>query len=159
MKAESIEIIDYTDSYESDFRRVNLEWLDQFSLKEELDVVTLNNPREKILTPGGAIFLARAGDEIVGSAALIHEHPGVYELAKMAVVPAWQGKGVSNLLMEKCLKKATELGAQRIILYSHTSLEKAIGLYKKYGFEHVEVKDSPFVTANVKMVLELKKEI
>ena len=158
MKSESVEIIDYADSYESDFRRVNLEWLDQFSLKEELDVITLNHPREKILTPGGAIFLARAGDKIVGSAALIREHPGVYELAKMAVIPAWQGKGISNLLMEKCLRKATELGALRIILYSHTSLGKAIGLYRKYGFEHVEVKDSPFATANVKMVLELKKE-
>src|SRR5258708_4209309 len=150
------EIIEYTDRYEPDFRRVNLEWLDHYSLKEELDVITLNHPREKIITPGGVIYLAKAGDEIIGSAALIHEHHGVYELAKMAVVPGWQGKGVSKMLMEKCLEKAKELGATRLILFSHSSLERAIGLYKKYGFEHVEVTDSPFATANVKMVLELK---
>jgi len=58
--------------------------------------------------------------------------------------------------MEKCLKKAEELGARRIILFSHSSLNQAISLYKKYGFEHVEVIDSPFATANVKMVLDLK---
>jgi putative acetyltransferase len=87
-----VEIIEYTDLYESDFKRINLEWLDKFSLKEDLDVITLNNPREKILAPGGVIFLARAGDEIIGSAALINDHEGVYELAKMAVVPAWQVK-------------------------------------------------------------------
>lgn len=151
-----VEIIDYTDEYEADFRRVNLEWLDKFSLTEDLDVFTLNHPREKILDPGGVIYLAKAGDEIIGSAALINEHDGVYELAKMTVIPSWQGKGISKLLMEKCLGKAKELGALRIILFSHTSLDKAIALYKKYGFEHAEVKDSPFATANVKMVLELK---
>ena len=151
-----VEIIEYDDLYESDFRRINLEWLDKFSLTEELDVVTLNNPREKILDSGGVIFLAKAEGEIIGSAALINEHDGIYELAKMTVVPAWQGKGISNLLMEKCLAKAKELAAKKIILFSHSSLSNAIGLYKKYGFEHVEVVDSPFATANVKMVLEMK---
>ena len=152
-----VEIIEYTDFHESDFRRINLEWLDKFSLTEDLDVITLNNPKEKILAPGGAIFLAQAGEEIIGSIALINEHHGMYELAKMAVVPSWQGKGVSNQLMQKCLEKAKELGAMRIILFSHTSLHQAIGLYEKYGFKHVEVTDSPFATANVKMVLELRK--
>ena len=104
-----VEIIDYDDLYESDFRRINLEWLDKFSLTEELDVVTLNHPREKILDSGGVIFLAKAQGEIIGSAALINEHDGIYELAKMTVVPAWQGKGISNLLMEKCLAKAKSL--------------------------------------------------
>jgi len=151
-----VEIIEYNDLYESDFRRINLEWLDKYSLKEDLDVVTLNNPREKILAKGGAIFLAKANDEIIGSAALINDNDAVYELAKMAVVPSWQGKGISNLLMEKCLEKAEELGVRKLILFSHTSLRRAIGLYKKYGFGHVEVVDSPFATANVKMVLELE---
>jgi len=152
-----VEIIEYDDFYQSDFRRINLEWLDKYSLTEELDVVTLNNPREKILDTGGVIFLAKVEDEIIGSAALINEHDGVYELAKMTVVLAWQGTGIGNLLMEKCLVKAKELGARRIILFSHTSLSNAIGLYKKCGFVHVDVIDSPFATANVKMVLEMKE--
>ena|SRR5579872_2155881 len=150
-----VEIIEYDDKYESDFRRINLEWLDKYSLKEELDVVTLNNPREKILDGGGVIFLAKAGDEIVGSAALINEHDGVYELAKMTVVPSWQGKGISSRLMEECLEKAGELGVRKVILFSHSSLTSAIALYKKFGFQHVDVIDSPFATANVKMVLEM----
>lgn len=151
-----VEIIEYEDFYSSDFRRINLEWLDKYSLKEELDVVTLNNPREKILNTGGVIFLAKSEDEIIGSAALINEHDGVYELAKMTVVPRWQGKGISKMLMEKCLERAKELLAKRIILFSHSSLNQAIGLYNKYGFKHVEVVDSPFANANVKMVLEMK---
>jgi len=151
-----VEIIEYRDGYELDFKRINLEWLDKYSLKEELDEITLNNPREKILDTGGVIFLAKVDDEIVGSAALINDHNDVYELAKMAVVPDWQGKGVSNLLMEKCLEKAKALGVKRIILFSHTSLRTAIALYEKYGFEHVDLTDSPFATANVKMVLEMQ---
>jgi len=79
-------------------------------LKEDLDVLTLNNPRALHTYVRGAIFLAKAKGEIIGSAALINENGGMYELAKMAVVPAWQGKGVSKLLMEKCLEKAQALG-------------------------------------------------
>lgn len=150
-----VEIIEYADLYEPDFKRINLEWLDKYSLTEDLDLITLNNPREKIINTGGAIFLAKVNDEIIGSAALINEHNGIYELAKMAVVPSWQGKGISSRLMEKCLAKAKELNAREIILYSHTSLNLAINLYIKYGFKHADATDSPFATANVKMVLEL----
>jgi putative acetyltransferase len=152
---QDVEIIGYDDKYASDFKKINLEWLVKYSLKEELDVFQLDNPRGRILDSGGVIYLARVGNEIVGSAALINEDNGVYELAKMAVRPAWQGRGISSLLLQKCLTKAKELGAKTLILFSHTSLTSAIGLYQKYGFKHVDVTDSPFATANVKMVLEM----
>jgi N-acetylglutamate synthase-like GNAT family acetyltransferase len=152
---QDVEIIDYDDLYASDFKRINLEWLEKYSLKEELDVITLDNPRKKILDTGGVIYLAKVANEIVGSAALINEGNGIYELAKMAVTPAWQGRGISSLLLEKCLAKAQVLDVKTLILFSHTSLTNAIGLYKKYGFKHVDVVDSPFATANVKMVLEM----
>jgi putative acetyltransferase len=146
-----IEIIEYEDQYIDDFRSLNLEWLDKYHLKEEPDLVVLNDPRGTIIHAGGAIYLAKAENEIIGSAAIMKEHDGVFELAKMTVAPAWRGKGISRLLMEKCLDKARELGATRIILFSNHQLQTAIALYRKFGFEHVEVTDSPFVTADVKM--------
>lgn len=150
-----IEIIDYSDEYATDFRKLNLQWLDKYKLTESHDLMVLDDPRKTILDKGGVIYLAKTGDQIVGSAALMKEHDGVYELAKMAVTDEWQGKGISKLLMETCLAQARKLGAKKLILFSNHQLQRAIGLYTKFGFRHMEVTDSPFATADVKMELDL----
>ena len=150
-----IDIIEYQDQYAGDFKKINLEWLDKFNLTEDPDLLMLNKPREAILKPGGAIFLAKTKDEVIGSAALLSGHDGLYELAKMTVVPSWQGRGISKLLLEKCLERARLLGARKIVLFSHHKLEAALQLYTNYGFVHVAVTDSPFATADIKMELLL----
>jgi len=71
----------------------------------------------------------------------------------MSVDPAFQGQGISKLLIEQCLRKAREIGAGKLILWSNSQLQTAIRLYTRYGFQHVPVVDSPFVTANIKMEL------
>ena len=152
---EEIQIIPYTSQYASDFRRLNLEWLDHYHLTESHDLMVLDDPIGTIINTGGAIYLAVSGGEIVGSAALMKEHEGVYELAKMTVTKAFRGKGISKLLIEKCLEKAKQLQAKKVTLFSNHQLQTAIHLYEQYGFRHVEVKDSPFETADVRMELDL----
>lgn len=154
MNAE-IEIIEYNNKLHEDFRRLNLEWLDEYNLTESHDLMVLNDPSETILKRGGFIWLAKAKNEIVGSAALMNESNNVFELAKMCVTEKWRGQGISRILLETCLTKAKEMGAKKIILYSNHQLHTALGLYKKYGFQHIEVKDAPFETADVKMELYL----
>jgi len=150
-----IEIIPYSDEYASVFKVLNLEWLDKYNLTESHDLLILNDPKGTIIDNGGAIFLAKSGDEIVGSAAIINEDHDIYELAKMTVAPAFQGKGISKLLLEKCLEAAKERDAKKLILFSNSQLQTAISLYKKYGFKHVDVTDAPFLTADIKMELSL----
>lgn len=149
-------LILYEDQYAADFRRLNLEWLDKYHLTEPADLAVLDDPRGTILNGGGIIYLAKAGDEIVGSAALIKEQHDVYELAKMAVTAAWQGRGISRMLIDKCLETARLWKAARLILYSNSQLQTALKLYEKYGFKHVPVEDSPFATADVKMELVMQ---
>ncbi len=149
-----IEIIEYEEKYQEEFKRLNLEWLDKFNLTESHDLLVLNDPKGTILDRGGFIWLARAGDEIAGTAALMNEGHGIFELAKMSVTKSWQGKGISKMLIETCLKKAKEIGAIKVTLFSNHQLQAALKLYEKYGFRNVEVKNSPFETADVKMELE-----
>ncbi|HEX6227432.1 MAG TPA: GNAT family N-acetyltransferase [Chryseolinea sp.] len=153
-----VEIIEYDEQYAEDFKKINLEWLDKLNLTEEADLIMLNNPREAIIQPGGAVFLAKAGHEIIGSAAIISAHDNIYELAKMTVVPTWQGRGISKLLLERCLAVARRNSAKKIVLFSHHKLDAALQLYAKYGFVQVEVTDSPFATADIKMELNLPTE-
>jgi N-acetylglutamate synthase-like GNAT family acetyltransferase len=149
-----IQIIEYSDNYHEEFKRLNLEWLDKYNLTESHDLMVLNDPKGTILERGGFIWLAKAGHQIVGSAALVNEGHGIFELAKMGVTEAWQGKGISKILIETCLKKAKEIGVKKLTLFSNHQLLRALKLYEKYGFKNVEVKDSPFETADVKMELE-----
>lgn len=150
-----LEIIDYSDEYAGDFKQLNLEWLDKYHLTEYHDLEIINNPRERILDNGGYIYLAKAGNGIIGTAGLANEGDSVFELVKMAVAPAFRGKGVSKLLIEKCLNKARELKARKIFLYSNSQLIPAITLYEKYGFVHVDASNSPLLTADIKMELIL----
>ena len=151
---DQIEIIEYQEKYHQSFRELNLEWLDKYHLTESHDLLVLNDPKGTILDRGGFIWLAKVGDEIIGSAALMNEGHGKFELAKMSVTETWRGKGISKMLIETCLQKAKEIGAKKLSLFSNHQLQTALKLYEKYGFKHVEVKDAPFLTADVKMELE-----
>lgn len=148
-------LIDYSAQYKDAFKEINMHWLEQYQLVEEYDLEVLNNPQKKIIDGGGHIYLAVEDGVLAGSAAIIFVEDGVYELAKMAVAPAYRGRGLSRLLIEKCLEKARLLGAKTVMLYSNSQLTTAIALYEKYGFRHVALEDSPFVTADVKMELSL----
>ena len=148
------EIIEYDEKYHADFKRMNLDYLDKYNLTESHDMIILDNPGEIVLGRGGFLWLAKAGEEIVGTVGIMDEGNGIFELIKMCVAESWRGKGISKLLIETCLQKVKELGGKKLILFSNHQLQTALKLYEKYGFKNVEVTDSPFETADVKMELE-----
>ncbi|HEY3405463.1 MAG TPA: GNAT family N-acetyltransferase [Ohtaekwangia sp.] len=151
----TFEIIEYENRYQPSFKALNVEWLEQYNLLESHDLEILNDPEKLILENGGAIYLVRAGDEIIGSAALMKEHEGVFELVKMAVAKSYQKMGISKILLEKCIVKARELRGERIVLFSNHQLKAALALYEKFGFISIPVENSPFATADIKMELIL----
>lgn len=150
----AVEIIEYDEKYHSDFKRMNLDYLDKYNLTESHDMIILDNPEEIVIGRGGFIWLAKAGNEIVGTVGIMPEGHGIFELIKMCVAESWRGKGISKLLMETCLQKVKELEGEKLFLFSNHQLQTALKLYTKYGFKNVEVTDSPFETADVKMELE-----
>jgi len=150
-----VEIIEYSDRYANDFKELNLEWLVKYGLAEAYDLEIINDPQTTILNKGGFIYLAKDAEKIVGSAGLAKEDNSVYELVKMSVAPAFRGKGIARMLIEKCLNKARQLGARKVFLYSNSQLTTAIALYEKYGFMHVDARNSPLLTADVKMELAI----
>jgi len=151
----SAEIIDYRPEHHEIFRQLNLEWLEYYNVLEEADTKVLDDPKGTILDRGGVIYLAEVDGKIVGSAALMKEDNAHYELAKMAVTSEYRGRGISKLLIEKCLAAARKMNAKHLCLFSNHQLQTAIALYEKYGFQHVALIDSPFETADIKMELIL----
>lgn len=150
----SFSVIEYEDRFQPAFKALNLEWLEQFNLLEERDLITLNDPRKAIMEEGGIIYLAIEGEKVIGSAAVMYEH-GEYELAKMAVDKAHRGKGISKVLLEKCIAYVRACGGSKVMLYSNSQLATALALYRSYGFREVVLENSPFETADIKMELTL----
>ena len=94
------------------FRDLNLAWIRQHWTPEAGDWASLGSPEDKILAPGGAIFMAEVQGEVKGCCALMHHGGGRFELAKMAVDPSAQGLGLGAALgeaviAEAALRKAT----------------------------------------------------
>lgn len=150
-----VEIIEYNRIYHEDFKRLNLDYLDKYNLTESHDMIILDNPEEIVLARGGFLWLAKEEEQIVGTVGILPEGYGIFELIKMCVAESWQGRGISKLLIETCLQKVKELGGEKLFLFSNHQLQIALKLYAKYGFKNVEVTDSPFETADVKMELDL----
>ena len=150
-----VNIINYETRHAAVFKQLNLEWLDKYHLTESHDLLVLDDPQRTILDAGGVILLAEYNGEIVGTVALMHEHDHVYELAKMAVAPHMQGRGISKILITAILQAAKNKDAEKLTLFSNHQLVAALSLYQKFGFKHVDVTGSPFTTADVKMELLL----
>jgi hypothetical protein len=74
----NIEIIEYNEKYHSDFKRMNLDYLDKYNLTESHDMIILDNPGETVIGRSGFIWLAKAGDEIVGTVGIMPEGRGYF---------------------------------------------------------------------------------
>lgn len=153
-ESASARIVDYQPAFQSDFSRLNYEWIEKYFEVEDKDRQSLEHP-EQIINAGGHIFMAQLNGKMVGTCALIKVKDGTYELAKMAVTSSEKGKGIGWLLGKAAVDKARELGAESIFLESNTMLTPAIKLYQKLGFEKVVREPSPYARCNIQMELDL----
>ena len=150
-----IEIHEYQSIHQPWFEKFNRAWIEKYFWMEPIDFQVLQHPEEHIIAHGGKILMASCDREMAGTVALKFSAPGVYEFTKMAVDEKFQGRKIGRILAEAAIEKAKSLGAHKIILYSHTSLETAITLYRKLGFVEVPV-DGPYKRSDIKMELKLE---
>lgn len=150
----AIEVLDFEPRYAGDFKRLNVEWLEQYFEVEPVDLAVLDAPVETIIEPGGAIFLARRDGAVVGTCALKHEGEGVYELTKMGVTQHQRGGGVGAALMQAAISRFLELQGRTLYLETNRILAPAIRLYERFGFvdQGIRKPGSIYDRSNVYMV-------
>ncbi|WP_338840581.1 GNAT family N-acetyltransferase [Flavobacterium ginsenosidimutans] len=155
---DQVEIVTYNPKYQKSFKDLNIEWISNYFEVEPNDIKALDHAEDYIINKGGEIFSAVLNDEVLGVCALIKSDGKDYdyELAKMAVSPKAQGKGVGNLLAESAIKWATEKGASKIYLESNTKLQPAIKLYEKLGFKEITGISSTYNRVDIQMMLIVK---
>ncbi len=151
-----VEIVNFSERWAEEFASLNYEWIEAYFTIEKHDREVLDHPGEYVIAPGGTIFMAIVGGMAVGTVALIPAGDGVLELTKMAVSTEFQGMGIGDKLMARCVEYAVEHGVHTMWLESHTRLAPAISLYRKHGFIEVQTDpDSLYSRADIKMQLAL----
>ncbi|HEY0977036.1 MAG TPA: GNAT family N-acetyltransferase [Flavobacteriales bacterium] len=149
-------IIDYAPRYQSDWKRINVDWISKDFVVEEVDLEVLDHPQENLIDRGGCILLAMEGDTVVGTCALLLAAPGAYQMVKMAVDEAWRGHGIGRKLGEAIIEKARELGGHTLMLYSNRSgSAAAVALYRDLGFQERPLPTQAYARADIYMELPL----
>jgi DNA-binding MarR family transcriptional regulator/GNAT superfamily N-acetyltransferase len=86
-------------------------------------------------------WVAEVDGRIAGSIFLTDEEGGLSRLRLLYVEPAFQGRGIGEALVSRCLEFARSVGYARVILWTQSVLEGARRIYARHGFRIAEEKD------------------
>ncbi|MCP4176822.1 MAG: GNAT family N-acetyltransferase [bacterium] len=104
------------------------------NFKEEIENIV-----EKYSRPFGGILLVKSLNGILlGCTAIRKFNDESGELKRMFVKKSWRGTGIGKSLLEASIKLARELGYKKVKLDTLSSMQSAIRLYKKLGFNEIE---------------------
>lgn len=137
MSENQINITDYTirNYLPSDFESLNNLW----QITNMGGSYRGDNPQiiETTINNGGSLWVIfhHSTLQIIGSSWLTNDFRRIY-LHHFAIHPQFQGKGLSHPLLKKSLEWVKEKGLQ-VKLEVHKDNEKALNLYKKYGFTYL----------------------
>jgi ribosomal protein S18 acetylase RimI-like enzyme len=130
-----IRIVPFARELSAHFYRLNEWWLSRYFRLETIDERVLSDPEGEIVRPGGAVFFALIGAEVVGTCALKVEEPGSFELTKMGVDERHQGIGIGRRLLEAAIAEFRRRDGHTLYLETNAILTPALRLYESMGFE------------------------
>lgn len=113
-------------------------------------------------TPGSCYFVVHEDGVLLGGCGVYPTLglPDSYaELVKLYLTSASRGKGIGQMLMNKCFEAAANLGYTHLYLESFPQLAKAVSLYHKAGFKSIghALGNSGHFACTIWMVKELGK--
>ncbi len=92
----------------------------------------------KYARPTGVVLIARDHNEAAGAIAYRMVEPGVCEMKRLYVRPAFRGNGLGRELANELIEDARERGYRTMLLDTLASMQPARALYRDLGFAPVE---------------------
>lgn len=87
--------------------------------------------------PGGGLWLARDADEVAGVVGLRAIQPGVAEMKRLWVRPAYRGHGLGRRLAQTAVSAARAAGYRSLCLDTLGHMTAAHRLYRSLGFQEI----------------------
>ncbi|WP_420137541.1 bifunctional helix-turn-helix transcriptional regulator/GNAT family N-acetyltransferase [Sphingomonas sp.] len=132
-----LRIVDFRDDLAPHFHDINADWIGDMFRLEQTDRDVLEQPRARIVDPGGAILFVEApGLGVIGTCALQKTGPAQFELTKMGVRASARGMKAGEFLLAAMIARAQAMGAETLYLLTNRKCAPAIHLYEKLGFRH-----------------------
>ena len=88
----------------------------------------------KYARPTGVVLIARDGKEAAGAVAYRMAEPGVCEMKRLYVRPAFRGRDICRELANELIDDARERGYRTMLLDTLASMAAARALYRDLGF-------------------------
>src|SRR5262249_43784030 len=92
---------------------------------------------EDVEGPAGAFLVARVAGQAVGCGALRPLEPGVGEVKRMFVEPAWRRRGIARRILAALEAKARSLGYHTLRLETALRQPEAIRRYESAGYRRI----------------------
>lgn len=102
------------------------------------------------------VFLAAKDDSNVVGYCGIYMSVDQADIANIAVSLLYRGKGIAQKLVDGVLEIAKERAIKEVFLEVRQSNAKAIGLYKKMGFEQIGIRKSYYSNPKEDALLMMK---
>jgi ribosomal protein S18 acetylase RimI-like enzyme len=87
--------------------------------------------------PDGRLLLAHAGDDVIGSVGLRPLGPGICEMKRLYIRPAYRALKAGRLLAEAVIGEARAIGYGAMRLDTMPSMVAARALYRSLGFAEI----------------------
>ncbi len=89
-------------------------------------------------TPSGVFVVVREFGEAVGCGGVRRLVGARFEVKHLWVRPLARGRGLGRALLYELERRAVALGAEELVLDTHSGLEAAGELYRSSGYEHTD---------------------
>ncbi len=100
---------------------------------------------ELMAEPDGAFLVARSDRDVVGCGGVQRIDGATAEIKRMWVHPDRRGEGLGRRLLAELESTARSLGFDTVVLDTNASLQEAIALYERRGYESIErYNDNPY---------------
>ncbi|MGN6575085.1 MAG: GNAT family N-acetyltransferase [Nocardioides sp.] len=96
----------------------------------------------------GSVWVARAGDEVIGHLQAVPRDQETWEVTNTAVVQAQRGRGAGRALLERAADEARAAGARRLIVGTGAAGIGNLRFYQRCGFRMTHVVRDVFTPAN-----------
>lgn len=88
--------------------------------------------------PDGRLLLARYENQAAGCVALHRLEDDICEMKRLYLRPAFRGKGLGRLLVDRVIAEAGSIGYRRMRLDTvPSSMQDAVALYRRKGFREI----------------------